>query len=155
MSAICPEERRIVRFTATATGGSLALRCGGADRYTRWIMVFLAVGVAVRLIRYLLRFPLWGDEAMLAMNFVERDCAGLMQPLDFHQVAPLLFLWTELTAVKVFGFHEWSLRLFPLLSGIASLFLFHRLARLLLRGPALVLSVGIFAVTYSGIRYAA
>ena len=118
-------------------------------------MVFLAVGVAARLIRYLLRFPLWGDEAMLAMNFLDRDYAGLMQPLDFHQVAPLLFLWIELTAVKLLGFHEWSLRLFPLLCSIASLFLFHRLARLLLRGTALVLAVGIFAVTYSGLRYAA
>ena len=127
---------------------------GGADLYARWIMVFLAVGVAARLIRYLLRFPLWGDEAMLAMNFLDRDYAGLMQPLNFHQVAPLLFLWIELTAVKLLGFHEWSLRLFPLLCSFASLFLFHRLARLLLRGTALVLAVGIFAVTYSGLRYA-
>ena len=118
-------------------------------------MIFLAVGIATRLIRYLLRFPLWGDEAMLAMNFLDRDYAGLIRPLDFHQVAPLLFLWIELTAVKLLGFHEWSLRLFPLLCSIASMFLFHRLARLLLRGTALVLAVGIFAVTYSGLRYAA
>ena len=118
-------------------------------------MIFLAVAVAIRLIRYLLRFPLWGDEAMLAMNFLDRDYAGLMRPLAFHQVAPLLFLWIELTAVKLLGFNEWALRLFPLLCGLASLFLFHRLARLLLRGTARVLAVAIFAVTYSGIRYSA
>ena len=128
---------------------------GGADWHARWIMLFLAVGVAIRLIRYLLRFPLWGDEAMLAMNFLDRDYAGLMQPLHFHQVAPLLFLWIELAAIKLLGFHEWSVRLFPLLCSLASLFLFHRLARLLLRGAPLVLAVGIFAVTYSGLRYAA
>ena len=117
-------------------------------------MVILAVGIASRLIRYLLRFPLWGDESMLVMNFLDRDYAGLMQPLNFHQVAPLLFLWIELTAVKLLGFNEWSLRLFPLLCSLASLFLFHRLARLLLHGTALVLAVAIFAVTYSGLRYA-
>ena len=117
-------------------------------------MLILAVGIASRLIRYLLRFPLWGDESMLVMNFLDRDYAGLMQPLNFHQVAPLLFLWIELTAVKLLGFNEWSLRLFPLLCSLASLFLFHRLARLLLHGTALVLAVAIFAVTYSGLRYA-
>ena len=149
------EDRDIIGFTTAASGSRLAPRRGDAEWHARWIMVFLAVGVAARLIRYLLRFPLWGDEAALAMNFLDRDYAGLMQPLDFHQVAPLLFLWIELTAVKLLGFHEWSLRLFPLLCSLASLFLFHRLARLLLRGPALLLAVGIFAVTYSGLRYAA
>jgi uncharacterized membrane protein len=34
-------------------------------------------------------------------------------------------------------------------------FLFHRLAGRLLRGSALVLAVGVFAVAYPGIRYAA
>ena len=154
MSAIFTEDRGIGRVTTAATTWPVPRR-GEADGYARWIMLFLAVGVAARLIRYLLRFPLWGDEAMLAMNFLDRDYAGLMQPLNFHQVAPLLFLWIELTAVKLLGFNEWSLRLFPLLCSLASLFLFQRLARLLLRGPALVLAVGIFAVTYSGLRYAA
>ena len=149
------EDRGHVRVTTATAGDSAAPRRGEADRYTRWILVFLAVGVAARLIRYLLRFPLWGDEAALAMNFLDRDYAGLMQPLGFHQVAPLLFLWIELTAVKLLGFHEWSLRLFPLLCSVASLFLFHRMARLLLRGTALLLAVGTFAVTYSGLRYAA
>jgi hypothetical protein len=155
MSAIFAEDRGIIRFTTVVTDRSPASPSGTGDRCARWIMVFLAIGVAARLIRYLLRFPLWGDEAMLAMNFLDRDYASLMRPLDFHQVAPLLFLWIELTAIKLFGFHEWSLRLFPLLCSLASLFLFHRLASLLLRGTALVLAVGIFAVTYSGLRYAA
>jgi len=155
MSAIIAEDRRIVRFTTVAAGEASALGHGGADWCDRCIVAFLVVGLAIRLIRYLLRFPLWGDEAMLAANLLDRDYAGLMQPLNFHQVAPLLFLWIELAAVKLWGFHEWSLRLFPLLCSIAGMFLFHRLARLLLRGPALVLAVGIFAATYSGIRYAA
>ena len=126
-----------------------------ADWPARWIMALLAIGVAARLVRYLLRFPLWGDEAMLASNFLDRGYGDLLHPLDFHQVAPPLFLWVELTAVRLLGFQEWSLRLFPLLCSIAGLFLFHRLARLLLRGAALTFAVGIFAVSYSGLRYAA
>ena len=104
------------------------------DPFARWVAVFLAVGIAVRLLRYLLRFPLWGDESLLAVNLIDRDFVALMHPLDGHQVAPLLFLWTELAAVKMLGYSEWSLRLFPLVAGVASLFLFHRLARNLLRG---------------------
>ncbi len=155
MPALFTIDRGTIRFATVTTGSPPAPRRGGADWHARWIVVFLAVGVAVRLVRYLLRFPLSGDEAMLAMNLLDRDYAGLVQPLDFHQIAPPLFLWMELTAVKLLGFHEWSLRLFPLLCGVASLFVFHRLARLLLRGTALVLAVGIFAATYSGLRYAA
>ena len=134
--------------------GTAVARPGGADWQARWIAIFLMAGLAARLIRYLLRFPLWGDEAMLAMNFIDRGYAELLRPLDFHQVAPPLFLWAELTDVKLLGFQEWALRLFPLLCGIASLFLFYRLACLLLRGPARVLAVGVFAVSYSGLRYA-
>ena len=124
------------------------------DWQARVIATFIVVGVALRLVRFVLRFPLWNDEALLAANFLGRGYADLMRPLDYHQVAPLLFLWSEHTAVKLLGFHEWSLRLVPMLGGIASVFLFHRLARHVVRGTALVLAVGIFAVNYSSIRYA-
>jgi hypothetical protein len=124
------------------------------DWHARLIMTFIAVGVALRLIRYVLRFPLWNDEALLAANFLDCGFAELMRPLDYHQVAPPLFLRTEMAAVKLLGFNEWSLRLLPLLGGIASIFLFHRLARHVVRGTALVLAVGMFAVNYSSVRYA-
>ncbi len=38
------------------------------QRQSQWLWVFLAVGLAARLVRYLLRFPLWEDEAMLSAN---------------------------------------------------------------------------------------
>jgi len=68
-------------------------------------------------------------------------------------VAPLLFLWTQLTVVKLLGFSEYTLRLFPLLCGIGSLLLFADLARRLLKGLPLLLAVGCFASTYALIRY--
>lgn len=154
MTAVSREHAVLARrVKAPRIAPSAALQ-GTVDWQARTIVAFMAVGIAVRLIRYALRFPLWADESFLAVNLLHRGYADLMRPLDCHQVAPLLFLWTELTAVKLLGFNEWSLRLFPLLSGIASIFLFHRLARHLLRGAAQVLAVAIFAVTYSAIRYA-
>jgi len=132
---------------------------GAAMVDARWqmrlIWGFLILGTVARAVRFALRFPLWEDECFLAANFIDRDHFDLLGPLNYHQVAPLGFLWAELTLVKLLGFNEWSLRLYPFLASVASLFLFRRLAGQLLKGTALVLAVALFSVTYSGVRYAA
>jgi hypothetical protein len=124
-------------------------------RTAQAVRAFVALGIVVRLARYLLRFPLWGDECALAANFLDRTYLDLIRPLDYQQVCPLLFLWIELSAVKVLGFTEWSLRLFPCLCSMASVILFWHVARRLLRGETLALAVGIFAVSYYPIRHGA
>ena len=116
-----------------------------------WIL--LALGVTARVVRYLLRFPLWDDEAFLCANFLDRGYLDLIQPLDNHQVAPLLFLWVQLSTVKLFGFSEYALRLYPLACGVGGLFLYRHLAGRLLKGTALLIAVGLFAVSYSLIRH--
>lgn len=121
----------------------------------RTVWGFLILGTVIRLARYLLCFPLWGDESFVAANFLERGYADLLRPLDYHQVCPPLFLWAELTCVRLVGFSEYGLRLFPCVVSIASLFLFRHLAGLLLRGIPLVLAVAIFAVAYFPIRHGA
>src|SRR5437868_5973217 len=100
----------------------------GRGAWKRWLFVLLALGVAKRLLRYLLRFPVWGDEAFLCLNLMDRDCLGLLRPLRFDQVAPLLFLWGEEAVYHLLGGSELALRLLPLLAGIGSLILFARLA---------------------------
>jgi hypothetical protein len=120
----------------------------------QWIAVLLVLGAVARLVRFGLRFPLWPDEAFVAANFLDRGYWDLLRPLEYHQVCPLLFLWAELTATKLLGFSEYSLRLVPLISSLAGLLLFRHAAGRLFRGPALVLAIGIFAVAYPGIRFA-
>jgi len=126
-----------------------------ASVQTKLIFGFLVLGVVGRSVRYFLNFPLWEDECFLCVNFIDRSYAELLQPLQYHQVAPILFLWIEATMVRLFGYNELALRLFPFLCSLGSLFLFRHLAGRLLRGTALVTAVGVFAVSYSGIRYAA
>ncbi|MGO9113626.1 MAG: ArnT family glycosyltransferase [Thermoguttaceae bacterium] len=121
----------------------------------RWLLALMIVGLVLRLTRYLLRFPLWEDEAMLSANLLDRGYGGLLQPLHYCQVAPTLFLWGQLTAVKLLGFNEYALRLIPFLCGMGSLLLFRRVAGRLLQGTALLLAVGLFAVAYPMTRYAA
>lgn len=126
-----------------------------ARRLDAAVWAFVALGVAIRALRYLLNYPLWGDESYLAVNFIGRGYRDLLRPLDYHQVAPLLFLWAERTAVKWLGFSEWSLRLFPALCAAASVVLFRHAAGLVLRGLPRLLAVATFAVAYYPIRHAA
>jgi len=127
----------------------------GCWQFNKLLMIFVAVGIAARLVRYLLRFPLWDDEAFLAVNIDGRSYTNLLKPLDYFQVAPPLFLWVESTIVKIFGFSEYALRIFPLVSSIAALLLFVIVARHLMQGVPLLLATAIFAVSYYPIRFGA
>lgn len=119
-----------------------------------WTTGFVALGVLVRVIRYLLNYPLWCDETMLAANFLDRGYFDLLGTLDYRQACPVLFLFVELTAVKLLGFSEQSLRLFPLLCSVSSVILFRHVAGRLLKGEALVCAVAILAVSNWPLKYA-
>ena len=64
---------------------------------------------------------------------LDRDYAGLTEPLDYQQVCPLLFLWVEKAVVQALGFREWSLRLVPTAAAVAGLFVFRHVAGRLFR----------------------
>lgn len=122
---------------------------------TRLVWAFVCLGVGLRVARYLMNYPLWWDEAFVGVNLLRRGYFDLLRPLDYGQVCPILFLWAELTVVKLLGFSEWTLRLFPLLAAVASVVLFRHAAGRVLRGIPLVLAVAIFAVSFHPIRHAA
>src|SRR5262245_19376529 len=115
----------------------------------RLTLLVVLLGVAWGLSRYLLRFSICGDEAMLLVNyFPGKGYLDLAGPLDNCQVAPLLFHWAELTALRLFGASELSVRLPPLLACLASLPLFWRLCRLTLPSPrARLFAVAILSVS--------
>jgi hypothetical protein len=133
------------------------LAAGPAEEglYRKIVWVFVILGVMIRIISFALNFPLWGDEAFVAANFISRGYLDLLRPLDYSQICPLLFLWLELSAVKLLGFHEYSLRLVPTLASVASVFLFAHMAGRVTRGWAWVLAVGVFATAYYPIRHGA
>jgi hypothetical protein len=115
------------------------------------------LGCLFRIIRYGQNLPLWSDECFLAVNFIHRGFGQLLGPLDNGQIAPVLFLWIQRLAIDLLGFSEWSLRFFPLICGVASMVLFWHLARRVHESDpmALLLAVGIFAVSVHPIRHAA
>jgi 4-amino-4-deoxy-L-arabinose transferase-like glycosyltransferase len=79
----------------------------------------------------------------------------LLKPLSLQQVAPLGYMAAELTAIKLFGFSEWSLRLFAVIASVSGMFLFRDLAARTMDKMSTVLAVGVLAVSYYPIRHAA
>jgi uncharacterized membrane protein len=107
--------------------------------------MLIVLGAVLRLRQYLTGRSLWVDEAMLALNIVERNVAGMFQPLDYDQGAPIGFLLVEKIFNAMLGKHEFVLRLFPLLVGLISLGLFYRLLKRTTSGAGLFLALALFA----------
>ena|SRR5205823_3801628 len=89
---------------------------------------------------------LWLDEFYIALNIVQRSFSQLLQPLDFHQAAPIGFLLIEKAAVQPFGNTEYALRLFPLFSGIVALLFLYKLASWYLAPRATLIALGLFSI---------
>lgn len=124
------------------------------DWERRAVAALLLVGVVLRLRQYLTGRSLWVDEAMLALNVVNRSLAGLFQPLDYDQGAPLGFLLVEKLFQLLLGKHELVLRLFPLLVGLLSLGLFALLLRRMeMRGAGGLTALALFALNPRLIYY--
>lgn len=115
--------------------------------------VLLFVGAILRLRRYFSGRSLWADEAMLALNIVNRNFAGLFKPLEYDQGAPLGFLLVEKFFNALFGRQELVLRFFPMLAGLASLALFYLLIRQTLQDAGLFLALALFAVNPQLVDY--
>jgi hypothetical protein len=115
----------------------------------------LLLGVLCRLHVYCLSFPIWRDEASLALNIVDRDFHGLLGELENFQVAPLLFLWIEKAVCQYLGSSPDLLRLAPLLAGVSALLLFWHLTRRCLAPLPAALALGCLAVAQAPIHLAA
>ncbi|MCH2048990.1 MAG: glycosyltransferase family 39 protein [Trichodesmium sp. ALOHA_ZT_67] len=117
--------------------------------------LIIAFGVAMRFIQYLSNRSLWADEAVLALNIVNRSYLELMQPLDYDQGAPIGFLIVEKLAVQILGNNEYSLRFFPFICGVGSLFLFYELGKKWSSKSAIIISLALFASLQYLVYYSA
>ncbi len=93
--------------------------------------LIISVGILLRLTEYPYNRSLWLEEAWLALEIVKRTITELLKGFG---LAPFGFLAIEKALIFVFGNNEDALRLLPLLTGIASPFLFYHRARKSLRG---------------------
>jgi 4-amino-4-deoxy-L-arabinose transferase-like glycosyltransferase len=126
---------------------------GWSRPVVRAALVCLLVGIGWRLLRYLLQFPIWGDEAFVLIDIHERDYLGLTQTLTFWQVAPLLFLWCEKVVLSLCGTSELAAHLLPFLASSLALVLFAFVARRWLTPAHGAFAVAVLAVSYYPVRH--
>ncbi len=115
--------------------------------------LLLLIGTVLRLRQYFTGRSLWADEAMLALNIVNRNFAGMFQPLDFNQGAPVGFLLIEKLFNMLLGRNELVLRLLPLIAGLASLWLFYLLLKSVTHGAGLFVALALFALNPQLVYY--
>lgn len=129
------------------------LRQGSHDLSKALPILFVCLGIILRLVQYLYNRSLWLDESWLALNIINRSFKTLLQPLDFNQGTPVGFLMIERAALELLGQSEYALRLFPFICGILSIFLFYKLAKQYLQGKAVLIALGLFAISQPLIYY--
>src|SRR5207248_11411879 len=99
------------------------------------VVALVVLGVGLRAVPLVQNRCLWIDEAMLALNLVERSPRQLLEPLDWNQGAPAGFLLTTKTVIAVLGPEEWALRLVPFVGSVLGVVGSAWLARRLLPTP--------------------
>lgn len=134
-----------VRAVVRRANGGLLAAARAVLTSAAFVWSALAIGIVVRVTRYLAERSLWGDEGALALNLVNKPTRELLEPLEYYQGAPTGFLLAEKAVIGVLGDDEFALRLFPLLCGIAALFLFAAVARRLLAPGAAAMALLLFA----------
>lgn len=108
------------------------------------VAILILTGILFRLRQYLTGRSLWVDEAMLALNIVNRSVLDLFKPLDYDQGAPIGFLLIEKIFNLAPGRNEYALRLFPLIAGIAAIVLFYLLLKRTTSGAGLLTALALF-----------
>ncbi len=137
----------------SSKAGEVAQRARALITSRTFIYAILCFGIILRLAQYAFNRSLWFDESLLALNIVNRSAADLLKPLDYNQGAPVGFLLIEKLSVGIFGVSDYSLRLFPLVCGVISLFLFYRVATHFIDPRAVPLALGLFAISDKLIYY--
>ena len=99
------------------------------DRYTLFsafvcvlLLLLIFYSIYVRVQMYMLGISLWGDEAKLVENIVNRSMGEMLTPpLDNRQTAPALYLIVVKVLTMLFGTSESVLRVFSFISLIIML----------------------------------
>jgi hypothetical protein len=119
------------------------------------IVLFVAVGIALRIANYAANRSLSIDEDFLSLNLILKSPLQLTGHLDLNQAAPIGFLELEKLAISIGGRSEFALRFIPLTASLAALGAFAFFARRVLSDFACVVSVAVFALFDPLIYYAA
>ena len=118
------------------------------------LALVIIIGIAISIFQFLYNRSIWLDEANLALNIINRNFFELFEPLDYFQVAPIIFLQIEKLFTILIGNSEFGLRLFPLLCYWCSIYFMYKLLKILdLNVYIVILSLSIFMFNGTIIYY--
>jgi hypothetical protein len=106
-------------------------------------------------LEYAYNRTLFMDEASVLVNLDGRPIFDVWTKLTYDQLAPPGFLVVERLMIRLPLNRPWDARLFPLLCGIGSVFLFRAVAQRFVARRAVPIAVGLFALADYVIYYAA
>ncbi|HEX4125818.1 MAG TPA: glycosyltransferase family 39 protein [Tepidisphaeraceae bacterium] len=115
----------------------------------------MLLGAGLRLQRFLLRAPFWGDEAFVVLNVRDLPARRMLGPLRYDQAAPPGFLLLQKAMARAFGTGELSMRAIPLICGLAAMGIVAWLAWRLFGWPAAIFAGGLMALCQNLIEYSA
>jgi Dolichyl-phosphate-mannose-protein mannosyltransferase len=105
------------------------------------------MGFSLRIFFIALGRSLWIDEAMLAVNIVNRSFLGLFQPLSLNQAAPIGFCLLQKAITSLLGGRDYLFRIIPLLAGLVSIPLMYFVSRKYVGQLAAFFALGLFALS--------
>jgi hypothetical protein len=109
------------------------------------IRILLATAFLTALAQLLYNRSLWVDEAVIAVNIIDRGFLGLLKPLDHLQLAPPLWLWLVKASSLLIPNQEAGMRLPSFIAYLATLWIYLRLLkRNLSSGIAVVVGLAVF-----------
>jgi hypothetical protein len=109
------------------------------------IALILAAGVFLSLLQFLFNRSLWLDEAWLSLNIINKSSLDLLKPLDYNQVAPILFLQIEKLFSTILPNSEYGLRIFPLLCYWGAICFFYKIIKMRLHNVyAIIIALSLF-----------
>ena len=112
--------------------------------------VLIGLGIGLRVWEYLGNRSYWLDEGSLLGNLAGKAIFDFSGTFSGDQLAPFGFMVIERFVHRIFDYETYSMRLFPLLCGIAALVLFG-IGTGSIRGFAVTLTLGILTSMFTAI----
>lgn len=111
------------------------------------------MGLVLRVYFFGINRSLWLDEAMLALNIVNRSFLDLLKPLDMNQGAPIGFLVLQKIMVSLLGNSDYTLRVIPLMAGVVSIPIMYLVSKQYLEDQHFFIPLGLFVLSPRLIYY--
>jgi len=148
-------QQRIALHCLTMNGGSPSPEWRPRTLFASLPLLLTLLGLLLAIGQFLYNRSLWLDEALLALNILDRSIPELMTPLNNDQVAPLLFLVFEKVFSTLLPATEHGLRILPLLCYAVGSFAFLGIVRSLFKDtPTRIFAVSLFVLNGNLIYYA-